>query len=168
MSETRLLERLAQKLWDERHIVTVLLYRLTVTRLLLAADERRFLPDAVREVDDAVAMLRAGEDARDDVLRDLAAAWQVDPAELTLDRLSRQAPPPYDHTFGEHLTAFRTLTAEIEGATRENRTLARTDLGSVQEQLDLLTGTPAGPTTYDARGRVDAGGPVGGRLREVL
>lgn len=168
MTETLLLERLAQRLWDERHTVTVLLYKLTVTRLLLANDERRFLPDAVREVDEAVAELRAGELARDDTLRDLAAAWQVDPAELTLERLSRDAPAPYDHLFSEHLSAFRTLTAEIEGAARENRTLARSDLGSLQVQLDLLTGADTSPTTYDASGRVDATGAVGARLREVL
>ncbi len=168
MTETELLERLAHRLWDERHVVTVLLYRLTVTRLLLAADERRFVAESVREVDDAVAQLRDGEAARDEALRDLAEHWLIDPQQLTLERLSRQAPPPYDHTFSEHLTAFRTLTAEVEGAARENRTLARTDLGAVQEQLDLLTGTPSAPTTYDARGRVDAGGPLGGRLREVL
>lgn len=168
MNETALLERLAHRLWDERHVVTVLLYKLTVTRLLLAADERRFLPDALREVDHAVHLLRVGEQARETSVRELAERWRLDPADLTLERLARTAPPPFDHTFGDHLVAFRTLAAEVEGAARENRLLARSDLDSVSQQLDLLTGTPAAPTIYDAQGHLDPGGPVGGRLREVL
>lgn len=168
MNETALLDRLAHRLWDERHVVTVLLYKLTVTRLLLAADERRFLPDAVREVDHAVHLLRIGEQARDDAVRELADHWQIDPVEVTLEHLSRAAPAPYDHTFHDHLMAFRTLGAEVEGAARENRVLARSDLAAVSEQLDLLTGTPPAPTIYDAQGHLDPTGPVGGRLREVL
>lgn len=168
MSDNALLDRLAQRLWDERHVVTVLLYKLTVTRLLLAADERRFVADALREVEHAVELLRLGEQARDTALRDLAGAWRLDPDELSLDELVRIAPEPYAHTFQDHLTAFRTLAAEIEGAARENRVLARSDLSAVTEQLDLLTGASSSPTTYDAHGQLDPSTPVGGRLREVL
>ncbi|MTV27357.1 hypothetical protein FTX61_18340 [Nitriliruptoraceae bacterium ZYF776] len=170
MTDSRLLDTLAQKLWDERHVVTVLLYKLTVTRLLLAADDRRFLPDALREVEQCVDALRHGEAARDEALRALAGAWHRDPSELTLVELAREAPEPYAHTFGEHLAAFRDLAGEIERVSRENRALARTDLVELTDQLDLLTGTPAtpAPATYDARGRLDATSPVGGRLREVL
>jgi hypothetical protein len=50
MTDQALVDRLAQRLWDEGHVVTVLLYELTLTRLLLAADERRFVADARREV----------------------------------------------------------------------------------------------------------------------
>lgn len=169
MNDHALLDRLAQRLWDERHVVTVLLYKLTVTRLLLAADERRFVADALREVEHAVELLRVGEQARDTAVRDLAGAWRRDPEDLTLDELARIAPEPYGQTFREHLAAFRTLAAEIEGATRENRALARTDLSSVADQLDLLTGASATTsTTYDAQGQLDPSTPVGGRLREVL
>lgn len=168
MTDHALLDRLAQRLWDERHVVTVLLYKLTVTRLLLAADERRFVADALREVEEAVEMLRLGEQARDTALRDLAGAWRMDPNDLSLGELARRAPEPYRHTFGEHLTAFRTLAAEIEGAARENRALARSDLSAVTEQLDQLTGAAQTSQTYDAYGQLDPATPVGGRLREVL
>lgn len=168
MTETQLIERLAQRLWEERQVVTVLLYKVTVTKLLLAADERRFVPDAVREVDRTMHLLRRGEAARDEALRDLAAHWRMDPADLTLQWLARSAPPPYHHVFSDHLTAFRTLTAEIEGAARENRALTRVGLGSVRDQLDLLTGVPSGPTTYDAQGHVGGHGAPGSRVWEVL
>lgn len=169
MTDTDLLDELAQRLWDERHVVTVLLYRLTVTRLLFAADERRFVAESVHEVEDAIAELRRCELDRDETLRELAGRWTVDPDGLTLVTLARTAPPPYDHTFTEHVAAFRTLAAEIEGAARENRVLARSELSSVTAQLDLLTGaSPAAATTYDANGQLDAASSAGGRLREVL
>jgi hypothetical protein len=168
MNDRALLDRLAQRLWDERHVVTVLLYKLTVTRLLLAADERRFVTDALREVEHAVELLRLGEQARETALRDLAGAWRRDPDELSLDKLARIAPEPYGHVFRDHLAAFRSLASEIDGATRENRVLARSDLSAVTEQLDQLTGAASAPTTYDAFGQLDPATPVGARLREVL
>lgn len=170
MTDSRLLDTLAQRLWDERHVVTLLLYRLTVTRLLLAADERRFLPDALREVEQCVEALRHGEAAREEALRALAGAWQRDPDDLTLVELAREAPEPYRVTFAEHLAAFRELTGEIERVSRENRSLARSDLSELADQLDLLTGAQhdTKPATYDASGQLDATTAVGGRLREVL
>jgi hypothetical protein len=167
--DRRALDELSRRLWDERHIVTHLLYKLTVTRLLLAADERRFVPDALREVEEAVSELRAGELRRDEALRHLAGLWTTEPSSLTLGELARRSPPPFDHTFAEHLTAFRELAAEIDRTARENRVLAQSDLHVVADQLDQLAG-PATPTvaTYSATGQLEAGAGVGGRLREVL
>ena len=163
------LEDLSHRLWDERRIVTHLLYKLTVTRLLLAADERRFVADAIQEVEQTVELLRAGELARDEALRALAAGWTTDPQVLTLEELARRSPSPFSHTFTEHLAAFRDLAAEIEHTARENRVLARSDLQVVAGQLEQLTGTrPAEATTYGATGRLDPSAGVGARLREVL
>lgn len=163
------LEELAHRLWDERRIVTYLLFKLTVTRLLLASDERRFVPDALREVDRTVELLREGEQRREVALRELAARWRVDPAELPLGELARLAPPPYDHAFADHATAFRELAAEIEEVSRTNRMLARSGLEDVAGTLELLTGTDRGTaTTYDAQGQLGTAPTVGGHLREVL
>lgn len=167
--DQRALEDLAHRLGDERQIVTFLLYKLTVTHLMLAADERRFVPEALEEVEEAVSLLREGELRRDAALRGLAALWTTDPEELTLADLARRAPPPFDHVFADHLAAFRELAAEIERTAGANRALARSDLSVVTDQLDQLTGTARTvPTTYDAHGQIDANGAVGGRLREVL
>lgn len=169
MDETAALDELATRMWDERHLLTVLLYRLTVARLLLAADERRFTADAVHEVDRTVAQLREEEERRDTALRDLAEAWEVDPATLSLPEVARRAPTPYDHTFDEHLSAFRSMTDEIEQLARTNRTLAQAAMLDLSATLDQLTGAdPAPATTYDATGQLDPAGPVGGRLREAL
>lgn len=167
--DRRALEELSRRLWEERQVVTHLLFKLTVTRLLLAADERRFVPRALEEVEVAVEALRQGEYRRDEALRNLAALWSYDPVGLTLGELARRSPPPFDHTFAEHAVAFRDLAAEIDQVARENRVLAAGDLHIVAGQLDQLSG-PQVPvaSTYDASGQLDAAGPVGARLREVL
>ena len=163
------LEELGRRLWDEREVVTHLLYRLTVTRLLLAADERRFIADALDEVEHAVALLRQGELKRDSALRSLAEQWQVDPDELSLTELARRSPPPFDHTFSEHRDAFQQLAAEIEEVARDNRALANSELDEVRGTIDLLTGQDRATTaTYDAHGQLDTASNVGGVLREVL
>lgn len=163
------LDALATHLWDERRLLTLLLYRLTVARLLLSADERRFAPEALREVDQTVDHLRAEELRRDTVVRDLAAEWQVLPDTLTLPEVVRRSPPPYDHTFAEHLEAFEQLANEIELITKENRVLAHTAMQDVSDTIGHLTGTPVSvPATYDASGRLGAAAAVGGRLREAL
>lgn len=170
MSDERAaLEELADRLWDERRIVTFLLYKLTVSRLLLAADERRFAPEALREVDQAVEMLRDGEFRRDEAVRRLAGIWQVAPDDVSLPGLAARAPTPFSHTFAEHLAAFRELAAEIEGVARENRVLARAELDHLSASIEQLTGIqPTAPTTYDAHGQLDPRAAVGGRLREAL
>lgn len=169
MNEHRALEELASRLWDERRIVTYLLYKLTVTKLLLAADDRRFVPDALEEVDRTVELLRQGEARRDDAVRELAGIWQMAPDQLTLEALAHQAPAPHDHTFREHLTAFQELAGEIETVARENRSLATTEIDHLSDTIQQLTGVERPqPSTYDASGRLDNAAQVGGHLRKVL
>jgi hypothetical protein len=167
--DRRALEELSRRLWEERQVVNHLLFKLTVTRLLLAADERRFVPQALEEVELAVEALRQGEYRRDEALRGLASLWSYDPAMLTLGELARRSPPPFDHTFAEHAVAFRDLAVEIDQVARENRVLANSDLQIVAGQLDQLSG-PQVPftSTYDASGQLDGAGAVGARLREVF
>jgi hypothetical protein len=165
----RALEELARRLGDERQVVSFLLYKLTVTHLMLAADDRRFVPEALEEVEHAVELLREGELRRDSALRELAAIWRTEPTTLTLAELAQRSPRPFDHVFADHLAGFRELAAEIERTAGANRVLARSDLSIVTGQLDQLTGVAhTAPTTYDAQGQVGANGAVGGRLREVL
>ena len=169
MSERDVLSELSRRVWDERHVVTYLLFKLTVARLLLAADEHRFVPDALAEVDRIVQLLRDGEAQRDQALRELAGEWQVDPRTLTLTELARRSPPPFDHTFGEHRRAFERLAEEIDDVAQRNRELANAGFRQIAETLDEMTGSdsPASPT-YDASGQLDPSRHVGHRLREVL
>jgi hypothetical protein len=163
------LQELTSRLWDERQVVLYLLYRLTVTKRLLAADEQRFVHEALREVQEAVDLLRDGELDRGAALEELAALWQVPTDELTLPELARRSPAPFDQIFADHLAAFLALAAEIEAVSRENRLLATQGLGHLTGTLELITGRePVASATYDARGQLDTTGAVGGHLRKAL
>lgn len=164
------LDVLTRQLWRVREVVVRLLYDLTVTRLLLSADDRRFVPGAVHAVDRGLTELREREAERDRLLRDLAVLWDVSVEELTLDMLARSAPEPYRTVFADHAHAFAELAAEIEQVSRQNRALARGQQTEVTTVISELTGVVDEPVQlYDAAGRLDRlSGLVGGRRQEVL
>lgn len=161
------LEALADTLWAERHVVELLLYKLTTAKLLLAADERRFVAPALDEVQQVVTALRDAEVRRAIALEETAAAWHVSAEDLTLAELATHAPEPMRGVFRDHQRAFRALAAEIEETSAANRKLATSALGHVQQALGALTG-PALGATYTATGRHDTAYTPPTRLNEVL
>lgn len=149
------LEALADTLWAERHVVEFLLYKLTVAKLLLVADERRFVSAALSEVEQVVARLRDAEQRRQEAVATVAAEWGRRPADLTLSVLADEAPDPLRGVFEDHRKGFLELSAEIEETAAENRRLATGSLNSIQQALEALTGVGSGPT-YTASGRTEA------------
>lgn len=146
------LEALADTLWAERHLVEFLLYKLTVAKLILAADERRFVSVALSEVERVMAGLRDAEERRNEAVAAVAADWDRPLRELTLSVLAEEAPEPMRSVFADHREGFLELSTEIEETAAENRRLASGALNTVQRALDALTGEQTGPT-YDAAGR---------------
>ena len=161
------LQGLADDLWSERHLVELLLYKLVTAKLLLAADERRFVTLALDEVGRVVDALHDAEARREAAVRAVAAAWAVPVEAVTLHELARQAPEPMRTVFADHATAFLELTAEIEETASTNRRLASATLGHVRASLDALTG-PTQTTTYTATGRRGAAAAAPVRLDRVL
>lgn len=159
--DTAALQNLATVLSDQREVVTVLLYRIVAHKLMLAADERRFLALSADEVGDTHDLLRDYEANREYAVADLAEAWHVDPDDLTLSRIVEQAPEPFATIFADHRDAFRALTREIEQEQQHCR-----QLGEVGQQIiaDALAAVhqAAASGTYTSDGRY-AGDP--GRLR---
>lgn len=149
------LEALADTLWAERHLVEFLLYKLTVAKLLLVADERRFVSAALSEVEQVVGRLREAEQRRTDALSAVAVEWRRPPAEVTLAVLAEETEEPMRGVFADHRKGFFELSAEIEETAAENRRLASGSLNAIQQALEALTGAPAGPT-YTASGRTEA------------
>lgn len=147
-------QRLAETLWQERHLVEELLFRLTCAKLLLTADEHRFLPAAIDEVDGVVAELREVELHREGQLADVAHELGIDDRLPSLSELVSLAPPPLDRVLEDHRTAFLRLASEIERTTTTNRELASQALGRVRTSIDSLSGAAPTTTTYDAAGRV--------------
>lgn len=163
----RELEALADTLWAERHVVEYLLFKLITAKLILAADERRFVTPALDEVERMVTALRSAEVRRASALATVARAWSVNVDALTLSELADRAPEPFGAVFRDHRDAFQSLASEIEATAQENRKLASSSLTHVQETIDALAGPPAGHT-YTASGRHDATTTSALRLDEVL
>ena len=149
------LEALADTLWAERHVVEFLLYKLTVAKLMLVTDERRFVSAALSEVEQVVGRLRDAEERRQAALAQVAADWGRRPADVTLSVLAEETDEPMRGVFDDHRTGFLELSVEIEETAAENRRLASGALNSIQQALGALTGTNAAPT-YTATGRTQA------------
>lgn len=166
-ARTEALESLADTLWAERHVVHYLLFKLVTARLILAADERRFVAPALDEVERMTEALRESELRRELALAEVADEWGVEPAELTLSDLAERADEPMRSVFAEHREAFLRLAEEIDATAADNRRLAGAALEHVQQSLDTLTG-PARGQTYTPQGRPDAPATAPTRLDRVL
>ena len=166
--ERRSLEALADCLWAERHVVEYLLFKLVTAKLVLGAEERRFLSLALDEVDRVMVALRHAEQRREAAVGEVAASWRVPASDLTLSELAARAREPMRSVFLDHQDGFRKLADQIDQTAAANRRLATGAVNHVQSTLEALTG-PAMTTTYTAAGRADTGSPPGPtRLNWVL
>jgi hypothetical protein len=163
----RELDDLADALWAERHVVEYLLFKLVTAKLVLAADERRFVGLALDEVERVVRALRDAELRRASALATLAVGWGMPVAELSLAELAARAPRSWRSVFRDHQEGFRKLAEEIEETSAANRRLASAGLAHVRATLGALTG-PEVPQTYTATGRPDTSPTVPLRLDRVL
>lgn len=162
------LTSLADMLWDEREVVELLLYKLIVAKLLLAADERRFVTAALSEVDLAVDLLHRTEQEREELVAMTARDWGMTPEYLTLAYLAEATPPQFRSVFTDHLRAFLRLADEIEETARTNSQLANSSLSHVQESLRALGASGPSVGAYDASGRTNGEGPRPYRFDQAL
>jgi hypothetical protein len=135
------LAELAETLHGERQLLEHLLFKLIEARLVLGADEARFLPMAMKEVEAIVDRVRFGESHRQVAVRKLAQAIGEPESRITLTFLVGWAPEPYRTMFTEHQEHFQRLTTEIEQASLDNRRLAGLAVQSLSDTLGTLLGT---------------------------
>lgn len=152
------LATLAQTLGAERELLEFLLYRLTLARLVIAADETRFIPQAMREVESVVERIRFSEAQRTLGIARLASSLGSSGAAMSLRSLIDVAPEPYRTMFVEHRDHFLRLAREIEQVTLENRRLASLAMRDLTDTLGALVGA-APASTYDASGSMVGGLP---------
>ena len=169
---TRELTQLNEVLWTERRLLDVLLYRLVSAKLVLASDEKRFVPVALAEVERALEKIRVAELQRSLVIGRLSLAWDVPREELSLVYLADWAPEPSRTMFEEHRTACMELTAEIEQVSRENKRLAAAGLQEVRQLVEMVVGPQAMATVdggaYTQRGAHERPAELAFRVDEVL
>lgn len=168
MEHRRHLAALAETLHGERRLLERLLFKLVEARLVLAADEARFLPFAMAEVEEVVERVRFGESYRRRAVKELAEAIEEDEERITLSFLASWAPDPYRTMFAEHRDQFMRLTTEIEQASVDNRRLANLAVQNLGDTLVALLGArDAGVyTSIGIRGSDGTTGPT--QLDQVL
>lgn len=158
------LAELAHTLAAERELLELLLFKLVEARLVLSADEPRFVPQAMREVENVVERLRFSELHRGATVARLATMLGESPDTVTLRFLAGRAPEPYRTMFEQHHDHFQRLTAEIEQVTLDNRRLASLAVQNLTDTLGAMLGAPTF-ATYTATGT--SASPIGMRPSRI-
>ena len=127
------------------------MFKLVEARLILTADEPRFVPQAMLEVESVVDRIRFSEIRRTDAVRGLAEALGAPQDEVTLRYLAASAPEPYRTMFEQHRDHFHQLAGEIEQVTLDNRRLASLALRNITDTLGAIIGQPS-LSVYTATG----------------
>lgn len=142
---------LSYTLWRQRRLLELLVYKLEVQQLLLAAGRTRWVGAAAREVEAVLDQIRQEELARAVQVNALAAELGLS-AEPPLKEIIDAAPAPWDEILREHQAAFLALAAEVEGLTRHNRELLNRGYQATREFMASVEGVDAEPDGYSAAG----------------
>lgn len=141
-------------LWQERHLLERLLFKLTEEQMLLASGHVRWLAFATDEVEAVLEEL-----GRAELIRALAVqgcARELGMAgEPRLSELAERAPAPWDAILDDHRQAFLTLADEVTGMARVNRELLSRGHSAIRQVLESLSDDrPEGLALYGKDGRV--------------
>ena len=128
------LDEVSQTLWRERQLLDLLVCKLEVEQLVLAAGRNRWLPAVTREVEYVLTEVKQVELLRAVLVDAVAEQFGLSPGS-TLRELAGAAPSPWDAILEQHRLAFLISVEELRAVARLNR--------------DLLaqgrTGRPGGP-----------------------
>ena len=144
---------LEQMLGLEHQLLEALLFKLTQAKLVLAANEARYVGSALHEVQEAMEDIKEAEERRASAVADLAEEWEIPAAVLTLAYLSDHAPPSMRERFGQLRYGLMDLAGDIEKITKQNQRLANANLETIRGTLDILHKVTESGGTYDASGR---------------
>lgn len=143
------LTQLSDVLWQERHLLDLLLFKLEEEQLVLSSGRTRWLANATREVEAVLDEIRSAEIARA-VAADSAARELGLSADAGLRALADAAPEPWDELLRAHHEAFLSLTGEISRLADDNRELLAMSHRATQETLMSLQDSVQ---TYDGSGQ---------------
>lgn len=133
------IDELAAVLGRERRLLEFLLFKLTEARLLLEADEHRFLPWAAAEVERAAHRVRQTELLRGALVPQLGE-------HDTLAGLADASDEPWRLILHEQRAELARLLRDVTAATDVNRSLAFHGIryvGELMEMIELGLGRPA-------------------------
>jgi hypothetical protein len=158
--DTARLGALAHTLWREQRLLDVLLYRMEVQQLVMAAGRSRWIERAAADVEAALEELGEHEIIRAMQVADVAPLLGLG-ADASLRQLVAAAPEPWGDIFRDHQQAFLELVGKVEETSQANRDLVRRSMATMRE---LLSPGDAG-SAADGYGRT---GAVTGQRRAVL
>lgn len=147
-----LLSELSHTLWRQRGLVEMLLYRLEVQQLVLAAGRTRWIDASAREVEDAITDIRGEELVRAAQVAAIAPALRIDAA-ASLSDIAAAVPEPWDHILREHQAAFLGMISSAEAISRDNVELLNRGLVDTRAFLDAVHQDPTPVDGYAATGR---------------
>jgi len=147
---------LSMRLWHERELLEMLLFKLEVQQLLLAGGSGRWMHFATHEIEQVLERLRTTSLARVVDAAAVAEEWGA-PEGATLRELIDHAPSQaWRDAFTDHLRVLTQLTAEIGQLRDANVQQLNTVMRATQETIAGL-GTDSGEyTTSGERARADA------------
>jgi FlgN protein len=131
------LDEVSQTLWRERQLLDLLVCKLEVEQLVLAANRTRCLPAVTREVEYVLAEVKQVELMRA-VLIDGVAGQLGLQSGCTLRELAEAAPSPWDGILEQHRIAFLSTAEELRAFARINRDLLSQGARAVQDALAWL------------------------------
>lgn len=144
------LQEISTALWQERHLLEMLLFKLEEEHLLLAGGRTRWLARATNEVEMVLARIREAELVRAMEVEHVAPSLGLPPGP-TLSALAAAVDAPWDGILGDHRDAFRELTAEIAQMAAANKELVARGQRALQDVLGAAETTVRGyPGTGEA------------------
>ena len=144
------MEHLSNALQREHELLGLLLFKLVETRLLVEAEETRFLARATREVERARHRTREADLLRAALVERLEPRGE-DGEVPTLRALAAAAPEPWGGIFRDHHEVLCGQVAEIEVVANQNACLAQAGISRISgaARQPVLVG-PGGATMPDA------------------
>lgn len=131
-------------LWQERHLLELLVFKLEEQQLLLAAGRTRWLALAADELDAVMDELRDVELLRAMEVDAAAGALGLAP-NPSLAELAAAAPDPWDDLLAQHREALLLLADEVRDRSTHNRDLLGRGEAAVRELLATGLSGPSNP-----------------------
>jgi hypothetical protein len=138
---------LSALVWDLRQHLEVLVYRLEVQQLLLAASRTTHVARAIADVEETTALIASLET---DLARAAAASAKLHDVEplTTLESLAEVCDQEHGFSLKDHRTALVTLGSQVEELVRSNKDLAR----KVMQAREVISTLAPQADTYSATG----------------
>lgn len=129
------INELSMRLWRERELLELLLFKLEEQELLLAAGRSRWTQFASREIEQVLETMRAEGIARVVEVEAVAEQWGAPEGAGIRDLIAHAPEDAWREVLADHLTAMTALTDEIGRLRDANTEQLRAVMRATQETI---------------------------------